>query len=141
MLRSKEMAEDILQSIFLKLAGHQEGLSNIRKPRSYLFSMARNEAMDILRKRKREKDYYKGKSGYEIFQKKFNSISNEEVKFLNKAVAELPVEQREIIVMKIFGEMRFREIARIFNISLNTVASRYRYGLEKIRDKLGDKIR
>jgi len=141
MLRSKEMAEDILQSIFLKLAGHQEGLSNIRKPRSYLFSMARNEVMDILRKRKMEKDYYKEESDYEIFQKKFDSISDEEVEFLNKAVAELSIEQREIIVMKIFEEMSFREIARILNISLNTVASRYRYGLEKLKDKLGDKIR
>ena len=52
------------------------------------------------------------------------------------ALSELPEEQREVIVMKIWGGLTFPQIASALNQSVNTVASRYRYALEKLRERL-----
>ena len=50
---------------------------------------------------------------------------------LLRAVERLPEQQKEVITLKIWGELTFDEIARILDESLNTVASRYRYALQK----------
>ena len=53
------------------------------------------------------------------------------------AIAVLPVEQRTVITLRLHGEMTFDEIARREGASGNTIRSRYRYGLEKLRTLLG----
>ena len=52
------------------------------------------------------------------------------------ALETLPSEQREIIVLRVWGCMTFEEAAATLQVSANTAASRYRYGLSKLRDKL-----
>ena len=53
-----------------------------------------------------------------------------------RTLAELPVAQREVIVLKIWHEYTFEEIGTILEISPNTAAGRYRYGLEKLQHRL-----
>lgn len=53
-----------------------------------------------------------------------------------EALAKLPAEQREVISLHLHGQMRFREIADELNLSINTIQSRYRYGIEKLRTLL-----
>ena len=53
---------------------------------------------------------------------------------LLRAVERLPAEQREVLILKIWAELTFDEIARTLDESLNTVASRYRYALQKLKD-------
>ena len=55
-------------------------------------------------------------------------------------LAQLPYEQREVIVLHLHQEMRFREIAEALSLSINTVQSRYRYGLEKLRTILNNTV-
>jgi RNA polymerase sigma-70 factor (ECF subfamily) len=55
---------------------------------------------------------------------------------LAHAMAELPYEQREVIILHLQSKMRFRQIAKGKGLSLNTVLSRYRYGLNKLRSIL-----
>jgi RNA polymerase sigma-70 factor (ECF subfamily) len=55
---------------------------------------------------------------------------------LDAAMADLPGEQREVVVLHLQGRLPFREIARLRDISINTAMSRYRYALEKIRSAL-----
>ena len=55
---------------------------------------------------------------------------------LESALRELPDEQREIIVLRIWGQMTFEEAAAALEVSPNTAASRYRYGLAKLKDRL-----
>ena len=52
---------------------------------------------------------------------------------LETVLARLPQPQREVVVLKIYREKTFQEIARLLDVSQNTVASRYRYGMEKLR--------
>ena len=59
---------------------------------------------------------------------------------LGRAMAQLPYEQREVIVLHLQSKMRFRQIARSQGVSVNTVTSRYRYGLDKLRSILDGEL-
>lgn len=63
-------------------------------------------------------------------------ISSEQSSRLNEALGQLPYEQREVIVLHLQGGMKFREVARLQNVSIKTVQSRCRYGLDKLRSLL-----
>lgn len=65
---------------------------------------------------------------------------NEELDKLNGAMAQLPYAQREVVVLHIQGGMKFRAIAKSQNASINTVQSRYRYGLDKLRSLLNGEV-
>jgi RNA polymerase sigma-70 factor (ECF subfamily) len=55
---------------------------------------------------------------------------------IDRALRLLPEEQREVLVLKIWGELTFQQIADTLGSPLNTVAARYRYGLEKLRERM-----
>jgi RNA polymerase sigma factor (sigma-70 family) len=63
-------------------------------------------------------------------------IHDEELERASFAIAELPFEQREVVVLHLQGNMRFRQIAKMRNVSIKTIQSRYRYGLNKLRSLL-----
>jgi RNA polymerase sigma-70 factor, ECF subfamily len=63
-------------------------------------------------------------------------LDGERMRLLSDALCELPYEQREVVLLRLRGGLRFAEIARSQNISIDTVQGRYRYGLEKLRTKL-----
>ena len=53
-----------------------------------------------------------------------------------RAVAALPEAQREVVVLRVHGRLKFREIAELLEVSINTVQSRYRYALSALRSAL-----
>jgi RNA polymerase sigma-70 factor (ECF subfamily) len=63
-------------------------------------------------------------------------VKSEQERLITCALAELPQEQQEIVLLRIRGDLSFREIANLQNVSINTVQSRYRYGMEKLRSIL-----
>jgi len=63
-------------------------------------------------------------------------IYNERLRQLNNALAQLSYQQREVIILHLQGEMKFKAIAELQGVSINTVQSRYRYGLDKLRSIL-----
>jgi RNA polymerase sigma-70 factor (ECF subfamily) len=67
-------------------------------------------------------------------------IENEESRILNNALAGLPYEQREAVVMHTMGNMKFRQIAGLQEVSTKTAQSRYHYGIEKLRTLLDGKV-
>ena len=58
---------------------------------------------------------------------------DEHIDLMEAALTKVPPPQREVIIMRLQGGMKFREIAHFQNVSINTVQGRYRYGLEKLR--------
>jgi RNA polymerase sigma-70 factor (ECF subfamily) len=68
------------------------------------------------------------------------AIYDEEALQLNSAMAELPYDQREVIVLKLTNDMRFKEIAKIQGAPIGTVQARYRYGLNKLRATLNGEV-
>jgi RNA polymerase sigma-70 factor, ECF subfamily len=125
-------AEDLLQELFIKLAKSNIERRKIRKPRNYLFRSARNLAISHIRKRAREKDN-REKLEQLVEPKSDSGITKEEIEIMNAALMELSLEQREVLTLKIYEEMTFKQIAKLLEISANTAASRYRYALEKLK--------
>jgi RNA polymerase sigma-70 factor (ECF subfamily) len=58
---------------------------------------------------------------------------------LRQSLIALPEDQRQVVVLHVWGELTFSEIADVLNVSPNTAASRYRYALAKLRDSMRGK--
>jgi len=69
------------------------------------------------------------------------ALNRELMQQMDEAMARLPDEQRETIVLHLQSKMRFREIAKLKGISVNTAQSRYRYGLDKLRSALNGELK
>ena len=123
-LGSSADAEDALQETFVALATCR--VSKIRDLRAYLFTAARHQAFTILRRRKRE-------GAFEFSAEIAENEANDPPHDFPALLARLPLEQREVIALKVWEELSFAEIAHVIQISPNTAMSRYRYGIEKLR--------
>ena len=129
LLRSRAMAEDILHQVFLSLLkGRVPILAN---PKAYLFRAVRNAAWNEHRTVGREIELEERDAW---FTAPFGGV--EDSLALQAALLRIPEEQREVIVMHIWGELSFEETALVVGVSANTAASRYRYGLSKLRGLL-----
>lgn len=131
LLRSAADAEDAVQTVFVKLAGRQG--DDIGDLAGYLFTAARNEASRILDRRRRDR-----RPEPEEPPPMFDAPPGreEERDRLERALATLPADQREVVLLKIWEGLKFREIAAVLGIPQDTAASRYRYGMEKLKEAL-----
>ncbi len=145
--RSREDAEDILQDALVKLvdkleSGEFSGGQESWMP--YLYTTLRRLSIDLGRKddrRRRREDLAHGDLGEKETEYSHpwfaGDESDEETRSqLQEAIKELPPKFAEVVMMKIWGERTFAEIGEALEISQNTAASRYRYGLEALRKKL-----
>jgi len=142
MLADRADAEDCLHDVFVSLAGDSVRVRPDGKLKGYLVTSVANRSRDRLRGRKRRDRAGKtaGRTGGEIAQEAADPaapmIEWEETHRLYRAIAALPAEQRTVITLRLHGEMTFDEIARQEGVSNNTIRSRHRYGLEKLRSLL-----
>ena len=145
--RSAEDAQDIVQDALVKLvekldAGEFVGGQEAWIP--YLFTAIRRLAIDLGRRddRRRRREDVVGEEvesdQKESFHPWFESESSDDEtrQLLEAGLKELPPKFAEVVVMKIWGERTFAEIGEALDISPNTAASRYRYGLEALKKKL-----
>jgi RNA polymerase sigma-70 factor (ECF subfamily) len=136
--RDEADTRDLLQEIFVKIARDKKLLNGIRDERAFLIRLAHNAAIDLIRRRgTREKT--KENFAAEIISSLAKSSDPDEEIFRNElsvALGELPQEQRAVVHLKLWESLTFEEIADALDISPNTAASRYRYGLDKLRARL-----
>lgn len=145
--RSLADAEDVLQDALIKLAkkeadGSFEGGQAAWLP--FLYTTIRRCAIDLGRKEdrrgKREEKSEKDKiiQYGEFSDPWFNTSSadDESRQYLEQALKKLPEKFSTVITLKIWGELTFAEIGKQLQISQNTAASRYRYGLEALKTTL-----
>jgi RNA polymerase sigma-70 factor (ECF subfamily) len=132
MLCSRHDAEDVLQTVFVRIARKRHRLAGARCLDAYVYRIARNEASRLISRRKREQ-IAKVRTESWLMVTENNQELGDLVEQLQVALAHLPQPQREVIVLKIYRQKTFLEISRLLGLSQNTVASRYRYGMEKLR--------
>jgi RNA polymerase sigma-70 factor (ECF subfamily) len=132
MLCSRHDAEDVLQTVFVRIARKRHRLAGARCLDAYVYRIARNEASRLISRRKREQ-IAKVRTESWLMVTENNQELSDLVEQLQVALAHLPQPQREVIVLKIYRQKTFLEISRLLGLSQNTVASRYRYGMEKLR--------
>lgn len=140
-LGTPEDAEDVLQEAFCRFARYDLRWRFVRDPRAFVFRIARNEANRFLRRKlgRREGERMLAAGGTGAFAAAFTVPADPALALLLRQVDDLPHEQREAVYLKIFDGLTFKEIASVCGVSANTAASRYRYGIEKLRAVLGEK--
>ena len=129
---------DLLQDIFVKLARDPQLLRGVRDERAFLIRLAHNAAIDLIRRRG-ARDKTREQFAAEIISPFAPTSDPDEQAFraaLAEASAELPEDQRAVVHLKLWEGLTFEQIAKVLEIPLNTAASRYRYGLDKLRERL-----
>jgi RNA polymerase sigma-70 factor, ECF subfamily len=136
--RDEADTRDLLQEIFVKLARETKLLAGVRDERAFLIRLAHNAAIDLIRRRsarERTKENFAAEK-ISLFVPAGDPDEQAFRDELAEALAELPEEQRAVVHLKLWEGLTFEEIAAALEISPNTAASRYRYGLDKLRDRL-----
>ena len=125
-------AQDVVHQVFLNLI-ERGGLSRAVDKKAYLFGCVRNAALNEskLRGRTTPLDQDLASAWFSPPERDYMREQN-----LRRALRTLPDDQREVIVLHVWGELTFSQISELLSISSNTVASRYRYALGKLRDSM-----
>lgn len=136
--RDEADTRDLLQEIFVKLAREPKLLSGVREERAFLIRLAHNAAIDLIRRRstrERTKENFAAAiiSPFAPASDPDEQIFRDE---LSVALGGLPEDQRAVMHLKLWSGLTFEQIAAALDIPPNTAASRYRYGLDKLRGRL-----
>jgi RNA polymerase sigma factor (sigma-70 family) len=138
------LAEDAVHDVFVAFARNFENFKLTGSLKAYLSTCVANQVRDLMRKKQRQaKALSPGlncSAPLDLSEPGSLIVCNEQLQLLSLALAKLPYEQREVIVLHIHGQMRFRVIATSLGISVNTVKGRYRYGIRKLRSLLESEI-
>jgi RNA polymerase sigma-70 factor (ECF subfamily) len=152
-VRDKATAEDLLQEVFLRVVKSAADWQPSAKVSTWLFTIARNLCTDQARRAefRQAESLDQTKTGEEgsglrrIDRIAANSddaekaaMGHEIASLVDRAVAELPVDQREVFLMREVMDMSFAEIAAQVGASEPTVKSRMRYALQRLRASLGE---
>ena len=137
-IRDEEDTRDLLQEIFVRLARRPGLLRPARNERAFLIGLAHHAAIDLMRRRGVREKYHErfGAEAVSVFAGTGNADELEFRAAVAVALGELPPEQRAVVHLKLWEELTFEEIAEALDIPPNTAASRYRYGLDKLRERL-----
>jgi RNA polymerase sigma-70 factor (ECF subfamily) len=129
---------DLLQEIFTRLAREPDLLRSARDERAFLIRLAHNAAIDLMRRRGTRQKYHDqfAEEVVSIFAADENPDTAAFRESLSRVLAELPDDQRAVVHLKLWENLTFEQIADALDIPPNTAASRYRYGIDKMRERL-----
>ena len=129
--RNQHDAEDVVQAALVQVAGHPKLLSRADHPWHYLLRIVRNQALLVIRNRKKASTL---STICDLITRRFvDELELEEThRAVWTALRKLPSEQSEVVVLKIWEEMTFAQIATVLDVTPSTAASRYRYAMEKL---------
>lgn len=142
-----DLAMEVAQKTFISMHRNLENLQDLTRFKSWLYTIAVNNCREELRKRKSkrsvsihdlqpgegEESYRWEESGARHENPERQMRQNELSDLLSKCLMELSEEQREVVIMKEYEGLKFREIADVLNVSENTVKSRMYYALDGLK--------
>jgi RNA polymerase sigma-70 factor, ECF subfamily len=136
--RNEDDTRDVLQELFIKLASQPGLLDGVRDERAFLIRLAHNAAIDLMRRRGTREKHHElfGADAVSPFAPTADPDEQSFRTALAEALGELPPDQRAVVHLKLWEELTFEQIAAVLEIPPNTAGSRYRYGLDKLRDRL-----
>ena len=134
-LGSQADADDVLQETFVRLARDRKRLVTVENLVAYVFAVARNEATRLIERRVREGRMQAELSSESLFLegKSSEQKDRETAEQVAELLERLDFHLREIVELKIFAALTFREISEVTGLPQGTVATRYRSALEKMR--------
>ncbi len=142
LLNDAGSSEDVVHDVFVSFAKSAKNFKLTGNLKSYLATCVINRARDRIRANQLQQLRLDESDSISSNSKgpEQSVICSEEAKRLNQAIAQLPDRQREVIALRLKGEMKFREIAKLQGVSVNTILGRYRYGLNKLRSILNGRV-
>jgi len=124
----RSMAQDAVQQVFLRLI-ESDSIHRASDPAAYLFASVRNQLLNEMRVRQRSASLDPDAAWFDPPERDYAAEEN-----LRRALAGVTLDQRQVIVLHIWGELTFSQIGDVLGINANTAASRYRYGIETLRE-------
>ena len=143
LLNETTAAEDVVHDVFVSFAQSSARLKLSGNLKGYLITCVANRARNSKRAGQRRQAVSLSETEPVMSDSDKPErwiIRNEELDTLNNAMAQLPYPQREVVILHVQGGMKFRTIAKSQSVSINTVQSRYRYGLDKLRSLLNSEV-
>ena len=142
LLNDTHAAEDMLHDFFVSFVKSTDKVKLNGNLRAYFATCVANLARNRIKRTQLEPTTLDDDDSTEsaVSEPVLLAIQEEETAILNQSLLQLPYEQREIIVLHLQGDMRFSQIAKLRTTSVNTIKSRYRYGLEKLRSLLDSDV-
>ena len=133
---SRSSAEEALQNLFAHLARSPALLAGARDPGAYLFVSLRRHALDL--REREQKAWRKVSRNPQDFLRPVpeKGLSEEDCREIEAAVAALPEEHREVVMLRIWAGLGWPEIAEVTGGNVRTLESRYRAALETLRGRL-----
>ncbi|MFL5339748.1 MAG: RNA polymerase sigma factor [Gemmataceae bacterium] len=131
-LGSRHDADDVLQETFLRVARNARRLAAVENLTAYVFQIARNEAARFVGTRPRREEL----SADDLFEIAADDESREAADTVATGLARLNGDQREVVELKHFAGLTFREIGEVTGVPTQTAATRYRAALDRLRDWL-----
>lgn len=148
MVKDNDIADDIFQETFIKVVRFiDEGrYTDNGKFLSWVLRIAHNQVIDYFRQTKQQNNVTESDAGYDILNsRRFSDatvedqiVSEQIENDLRKLVNKLPEEQKEVVMMRYFADMSFKEIAEQTDVSINTALGRMRYALINLRKMVKD---
>ena len=138
-----EQAEDVVQVTLIKLYTHASYYKNVAKFSTWIFTIAKNNALTELRKNKRKKTDSLWTDDGQVIDINSNEesldskVQNEiEIDQLNKFLDEIPENFRMAVVLRDFQELSYEEISKILEIPIGTIKSRINRGRIRLAEKM-----
>ena len=149
MVKDHDLADDILQETFIKVVRViDEGrYVDSGKFLSWVLRIAHNQVIDHFRQQKQQKQITEADAGYDVLGTlrfaeptvEDRMVSEQIAADLRNLVEELPAEQREVVKMRYYANLTFKEIAEATDVSVNTALGRMRYALINLRRMIQEK--
>jgi RNA polymerase sigma-70 factor (ECF subfamily) len=136
-------AEDVVHDVFLRFAQSSDKIKLRGSLKGYLGTCVVNGARNKARAKQLRAVVGLDRAGTMAGESDAPDhwiTYKEDAKRISAALAQIPFEQREVVVLHLHGDMKFREIAKLQAVSIKTVQSRYRYGLDKLRSLLNGEV-
>lgn len=130
MTGERSSAQDAVQEVFVRLL--ERGLGDVVHAKAYLYRCVRNAVLNSTKAQERNVALDEDLPWFDVLNWDFT----EELS-LRRGLRALPSEQRQVVVLRVWCGLTFVETASLLEINANTVASRYRYALEKLRHAMG----
>jgi RNA polymerase sigma-70 factor (ECF subfamily) len=111
-------------------------MRGVRDPRAFLLTIAHRIFLDLLRRTRTRNHYHSAYEAERPESREADPDARTIQEALQGALRGLPPDQRAVVHLKLWTGLTFEAIAGVLGIPLNTAASRYRYGLDKIRSRL-----
>jgi len=138
----RSIAEDVVHDVFVSFAQFAGKLKLKENLKGYLLSSVANRVRNLNRAKHQVSMELDGVGMTAPASNRPDrlAMSTEELLQVNRALAQLPFQQQEVIILHVYSRLRFKAIAKLLGLSVHTTKGRYRYGLNRLRSLLNSEV-